>query len=445
MLLEESLGAVPGVKHVRVRRTRSCATIVIGDQSVDEAALERAVEEAGYSVGHEHVPWLSRDLAVYFHVILGIAVIGIVALGLGLGGFSLPSFGTSSTSMTSSVALLVGLTAGFSTCMALIGGLVLAVSARFSKDNHHLTRWQKFQPHLAFNVGRIVGFGVLGGLLGSLGSVLQLSDRVIALLTLVVGLVMLLIGIKITEISPRIARFTPTLPRFLQWKRGDALRSSPPVVGAVASGALTFFLPCGFTLAMQLAAMNSGSFDAGALTMAAFALGTAPGLLGIGGLTSVVHGRFAKVFFATAGVLVIGLGIFNLRTGYATLFPPTATAGVVLTGSQTPSPQPGATQPGAGAAPVAAGTETITMTQSGSGYSPSTLTVHAGSHVRWEITSTDAYTCASGIRVPSLGIAKQLAAGQNVIEFIPQQEGDIPFSCSMGMYRGTIKVLPRST
>ena len=430
LLLEESLGAVPGVKHVRVRRTRSSATIVIGDQPVDEASLERAVEEAGYSVGHEHVPWFSRDIASYFHVFLGIAILGIVALSLALGGFSLPSFGTSSTSMTFSVALVVGLTAGFSTCMALIGGLVLAVSARFSKDNHHLTRWQKFQPHLAFNTGRVVGFGILGGLLGSLGSVLQLSDRVIAMLTLVVGLVMLLIGIKITEVSPRIARFTPTLPRFLQWKRGDALRSSPPIVGAITSGALTFFLPCGFTLAMQLAAMNSGSFGAGALIMAAFALGTAPGLLGVGGLTSVVHGRFAKVFFATAGVLVIGLGIFNLRTGYAALFPPTATAGVVL---ETPP------------ADVAATTETITMTQNGGGYSPSVLTVHAGSRVRWVITSTDAYTCASALRVPSLGISKQLAAGENVIEFIPDKEGNIPFNCSMGMYRGTINVLPRPT
>lgn len=432
LLLEESLGSVPGVKHVRVQRSRSCATIEIGDQPVNEVALERAVEEAGYSVGHEHVPWFSRDLGPYFNVVLGLAVISVIALVVAISGVSLPSFETSSTSLTFSVALLVGLTAGFSTCMALIGGLVLAVSARFSRDHTHLTRWQKFQPHLAFNLGRIVGFGLLGGLLGSLGSVLQLSDRVVASLTLVVGLVMLLIGIKITEVSPRLARYTPTLPRFLQWKRGDTLRSSPPLVGAVTSGALTFFLPCGFTLAMQLAAMNSGSFGAGAVIMSAFALGTAPGLLGIGGLTSVVHGRFAKVFFATAGVLVVALGIFNLRTGYAALFPPAATAGVVVDGGGT-------------TAPPAAGAEVITMTQDGSGYSPSALTVHAGSHVRWVITSTNAYTCASGIRVPSLGISKQLAAGENVIEFIPQQEGEIPFSCSMGMYRGTITVLPKTS
>ena len=161
-------------------------------------------------------------------------------------------------------------------------------------------------------------------------------------------------------------------------------------------------------------------------------VGFLAGLLGIGGLTSVVHGRFAKVFFATAGVLVVGLGIFNLRTGYAALFPPTATAGVVV-------------EAGSPTTPTTKGAETITMAQDADGYTPNTLTVHVGSHVRWVITGKNAYTCSSGIRVPSLGISKQLAMGENVIEFVPQQEGDIPFSCSMGMYRGTIKVLPKST
>ncbi|NCP77121.1 sulfite exporter TauE/SafE family protein [bacterium] len=45
---------------------------------------------------------------------------------------------------------------------------------------------------------------------------------------------------------------------------------------ALGSGALTFFLPCGFTLAMQAYAITTGSFITGALTMMAFALGTAP-------------------------------------------------------------------------------------------------------------------------------------------------------------------------
>lgn len=429
LLLEESIGGVPGVAHVSVHRTSGAATITVGGQPVEEDAIERAVEAAGYSVGHEHVPWFSRDIAVYFHLVAGVAILALVALVFLMSGTSLPSFGAGS-SLSFSVALLVGLTAGFSTCMALIGGLVLAVSARFAQERRDLTRWQIFQPHLAFNLGRIVGFALLGGLLGTVGSVLQMSDRVIAGLTLIVGIVMLLLGIKMSDVSPRLARFTPTLPRFLQWKRGDTLRTGPPLVGAVVSGALTFFLPCGFTLAMQLAAMNSGNAVTGALTMGAFALGTAPGLLGIGGLASAIRGKAAKVFFATAAVLVIALGIFNLRTAFASFFPPSFSAtnenGQTTTPPTTPTGE----------------SVTIRMTQDESGYSPARFTVPRGAKVTWLITSTNPYSCASSLRVPALGISKQLVAGANTVEFTaPNAPGDVQFRCSMNMYRGIITVL----
>jgi sulfite exporter TauE/SafE len=47
------------------------------------------------------------------------------------------------------------------------------------------------------------------------------------------------------------------------------------------SGALTFFLPCGFTFAMQLYALSTGNFWMGMAVMAIFAIGTLPGLLSI--------------------------------------------------------------------------------------------------------------------------------------------------------------------
>ena len=82
----------------------------------------------------------------------------------------------------------------------------------------------------------------------------------------------------------------------------------------------------------------------------------------------------------------------------------------------------------------------LEMTQSASGYRPDVLKVKAGIPVRWIITSESSFTCASTIAVPSLNIQKNLQKGQNIIEFTPTQKGSIPFSCSMGMYRGTILV-----
>lgn len=54
----------------------------------------------------------------------------------------------SSPSLT--MALLVGLTAGVSSCMALVGGLVLGVSAQWSQQNITVSRWNKFEPHVYF-------------------------------------------------------------------------------------------------------------------------------------------------------------------------------------------------------------------------------------------------------------------------------------------------------
>ncbi|OGH75585.1 MAG: hypothetical protein A3G00_00415 [Candidatus Magasanikbacteria bacterium RIFCSPLOWO2_12_FULL_43_12] len=80
------------------------------------------------------------------------------------------------------------------------------------------------------------------------------------------------------------------------------------------------------------------------------------------------------------------------------------------------------------------------MTQYGSGYSPNFFTVKKGIKTRWVINSTNPYSCASSLVVPKYRINKYLEKGENIVEFTPTEAGDIHFSCSMGMYRGIIKV-----
>jgi sulfite exporter TauE/SafE len=82
----------------------------------------------------------------------------------------------------------------------------------------------------------------------------------------------------------------------------------------------TFFLPCGFTQAMQIAALSSESFISGSLIMLAFALGTLPMLALLSfGSASFAQSKYAPLFFKSAGVIVIGLGLFSLLAGLAGL------------------------------------------------------------------------------------------------------------------------------
>ncbi|MEK7131888.1 MAG: cupredoxin domain-containing protein, partial [Patescibacteria group bacterium] len=143
---------------------------------------------------------------------------------------------------------------------------------------------------------------------------------------------------------------------------------------------------------------------------------------GIGGLTSVFKGRKARVFFMTAGLTVILLGWFNITNG-SRLFGSRVDTKVVVT------------------AVVDQNAQEIRMTQSRSGYSPNIFTVKKGQQVKWIIKSTTSLHCTAYLVMPKYGISKSLQSGENIITFTPTEIGEIPFSCSMGMYRGKFIVV----
>lgn len=434
ILVEDELLKVRGVKKAQVSEKEGVAHVFY-EGSIDHNRIKHAVCEAGYEVGvKEKPPLFSKRIRDYQE--LGYAFLVMVLLYLiarELGVFNLAVKAGSNYSNLP-VVFLVGLTAGVSTCMALVGGLVLAASARFAEKNPRASSAQKFTPHLFFNLGRIISFFVLGGIIGYAGSLFQLSSLALGLMTIAVGIVMIVLGLQLTEIIPALSGFQFTLPKGIARMAGikEQAEKEYSHKNSMVMGALTFFLPCGFTQAMQLYAISSGSPVTGALTMGVFALGTAPGLLGIGGLTSVIKGTFTKPFFKFAGLVVISLALFNISNGFnLTGFNVNAFAGKATVSVQASDPN----------VTVENGVQIVKMTQTGSGYSPNSFTIKKGMPVRWVITSEDAFTCAASIASSKLGIRKNLQQGENVIEFTPDEAGTIPFSCSMGMYTGSFNVI----
>ncbi|MFH1171247.1 MAG: sulfite exporter TauE/SafE family protein [bacterium] len=431
LTLEDHLRGVQGVKSVRVQQKNNCAAIGYTADQPDHEALERAVTNAGYRVGEpQQEPWLTRNARDYRD--LGLGALALLALYFLARGSGLLKLSIASSAMSLPFAVVIGLVAGVSTCMAMVGGLILGLSTRHNEQHPEATPWQKFRPHLFLNAGRVSGYAVLGGLLGAIGGFLRLSNVMLALLTLAVGIVMILLGTKLTGISPRLSKTSITLPssigRFLGLSRHNKEYSHK---AAFITGALTFFLPCGFTQAMQLYAIGTGSFTRGALAMGLFAVGTAPALLSIGGLTSVLKGSRAKKFSMAAGIAVLVFGILNIRNG------------LTLTGISSH----GATAKSQATASdaITYNVQTVRMDQLAGGYSPNAFTVQKGVPVKWIITSKTTYSCASTIVMPTLNITKDLRLGENEIDFTPTEIGKINFSCSMGMYRGTFTVVDRLT
>jgi hypothetical protein len=196
-------------------------------------------------------------------------------------------------------------------------------------------------------------------------------------------------------------------------------------------GALTFFLPCGFTQSMQLYALTTGSFWQGGVTMLVFALGTLPALLGVGVVASFAKGTFVRYFLKFSGAMVLVLGLYNFNNGLALAdirpadwfksSTPTVSADDLI---------------------ITDGKQIVNMAVAGITYEPASITIQQDVPVEWHIDGSNAQGCAQIITIPSLGITKQLSATQdNVITFTPTEIGRINFSCTMGMARGSFTVV----
>ncbi|MFZ2206581.1 MAG: sulfite exporter TauE/SafE family protein [Microgenomates group bacterium] len=431
ILIEDELKKIKNVSSVDISHRTGTATIEYQGKHLDHGDVVHAISEAGYELGiNEKLAFMSSSKDDYIQLGFAGIILALLYFTLNeLGIFNI-NFAASNNFSSLPIVLLVGLTAGISTCMALVGGLVLGVAGKFAQDNPQATPGEKFVPHIFFNIGRIVSFFILGGVIGLIGSAFQLSSSVTGLLIVLVGLSMILLGLQLTNIFPRLSTISLTLPKGISKALGITTNSDKSYShkSAFGMGALTFFVPCGFTQAIQLYAMTTGSFVTGALTMAVFALGTTPGLLSLGGLTSFIKGKSSGLFFKFVGLIVIAMALFNISNG------------LTLAGIKKNTQETKTIQKQYPNVKMVNGVQVVHMEQNAQGYYPDVFTVKKGIPVKWIVKSVYPYSCASSLMVQKLNIRTVLTEKEQVFDFTPKEAGDIPFSCSMGMYSGTIQV-----
>jgi plastocyanin len=241
---------------------------------------------------------------------------------------------------------------------------------------------------------------------------------------------MLVLGLRLTDLSPRMAAWSLALPSGIATRLGMEERAGGRYsdLRTALLGAGSFFLPCGFTQTVQVYALSTASSPRAAMIMGAFALGTAPGLLGIGGLAAAARGRAGQVFTRFAGVAVIGLAFVNVNGAVANLGWKTV-GGVASAETLTPN------------VTIVDGVQVVHTKQTAAGYTPSKTVVYRGMPVRWEVTSTAPFSCSASLYAPGIADGRSLKSGLNTFDFTPARDGVIRYQCSMGMYGGTIKVV----
>ncbi|MCX6789341.1 MAG: sulfite exporter TauE/SafE family protein [Candidatus Gribaldobacteria bacterium] len=428
ILIEKKLLEEENIKAVEVSNQKGEVLIEYENEKPSVSHLNKLFQKEGYVFSDKTIEVKNANGAyeVAMAVVTGVLVIfGFLFLSkLGFAKWvnvgrtsSLPAF------------LLFGLLAGLSTCAALVGGLVLSMSKQW--------RGVSSAPHLMFNAGRLASYALLGGILGAIGGKLQLSANFSTVLVLAVSGLMLFLALQMLGVKA-LQKFQLAMPKSMTRYAANEKNFQGKYMPFVM-GALTFFLPCGFTITAQGLALISGSFWQGSLIMLFFALGTLPVLLFIG-LSSaklVNNKKLSERFLKTAGVVVLFFALFNINAQLNVLGVSFAlaqknvvsSAKVNIDESDLPA--------------IVNGQQVIKMEASVGGYKPKYFKVRAGVPIRWEITDKGTSGCTNAIISKSLFDGQiDLTPGQvSVKELTIQKPGKYKFSCWMGMVVGVMEAI----
>ena len=444
LLIERRWKKLDGVSRVEVNSATGRAMVTSRGAEPTIAQLQKTLEDAHYRVfeaSSERGTAVDAKRLSFWQLVGLFALVFFLGLVLSKVGIlkTNVAFGSETSFWT---VFVIGLVAASSSCIAISGGLLLSSAAKFNERFASRSSVSRMRPVTLFILGRLVSYTLLGGLIGLIGKTLSPSPIVTGGIAIVAAVYMLVMGLEMLHLAPRWLRnLRPRMPKSMSRRVLEAEEKEHWAAPFLLGGA-TFFLPCGFTQALQLYALTTGSFWTSASLMFAFALGTAPALFALGWASSSLKGRAGRFFTQFSGALVIVLGLWNIQNGFAIAGHPLSWPD--LSGAFSSSTLSSSTSDVGGASGVTLDgqTQVVHMTVGAGGYAPSRFTIRAGLPTRWQIDGTNAAGCASVIQSPSLGISRTLlSSGENTIAFTsPTQPGTYPFSCSMGMYRGEFTV-----
>ncbi len=195
VVIEKSLKELEGVDGVQALYTDGKVVVKLADSAkVDENDFAKVLAPSGYQVTTKKWNW--QDVGVYLILVISVY---IIFKKLGILTFS-PAVEDASGLLA---VFVIGLVATFSSCTAVIGGLVVTISASAAKAKTTMTFAKKIRPHIMFNVGRLIGFIVFGALIGLLGQAITLIGPASGVFIFLVALLMIGLGIRLLDVFPK--------------------------------------------------------------------------------------------------------------------------------------------------------------------------------------------------------------------------------------------------
>lgn len=332
----------------------------------------------------------------------------IIALFLLLSKLGLASSLNINSKSSLWVFLLFGIIAGFSSCGALLSGIILSRPKETGK----------------IILGRIISYSILGAILGLFGGKIRINGAVTNILLILVSIIMIIVALQMMEV-----KFAQKIKIRLPKKITKKIVSKKT---SLLLGFLTVFLPCGFTLLTESTAVLSGSLLTGFLIMFFFALGSSIPLFIIGKSGDKLMDKNK-----TIGAIILFLVIYSLffqfnltNTGPAT--PATKTQNKIARQAKKEVEE-------------FKDFRLVKATYSHfGGIMPNPIVVKKSENIRLEIDVKESeYGCMSTVLLPGLSNrAQTLTAGRILtMDFTPTKTGTYTFVCAMEVpHRGQVNV-----
>lgn len=388
--------------------------------------MNAVLKPFGYSAVLQQEGAAQKDTQTFTEKLMDVGVIGMLlfityffAKELNL----VPSLRLSSLDYTA--AFLLGIVASLSTCMATRGSLFLSTIGQLKHTGTQT--YERLIPAGMFVAGMVVMFGAAGLALGFVGNLFTVNTFLGSVLNTVVAVALIAIALDMLRFIS-IGQWFGNKQVFITL-RDKFLNNSQK--GAFLLGVVSFFLPCGFTMAVQTYALSLANPYASMLTMVAFALGTVPSFLILGYISSLKEAPWYSWFQKATAVVILAIGISyvgNTLALYNLLPSFTSSSAAEVDESLLP--------------PIVNGKQVVNMSVTSSGYEPNSLVVRSGVPVLWKIEGLEVFGCQSALRAPITGKdIINVREGEQEIEFTPVSKGTFAFSCSMGMFRGQFRVI----
>ena len=431
-LIKDEIGALQGVNVVEVSLEKETASVNFNEEETSIDLIVEKIESNGFKCDLNTKNQEGFDLYEFLQFASGITVIllaGYFILNF-VDGFNVPQL---DQNMSYGLLFVVGLLTGFH-CISMCGGFVISYTTNAaSKD---IPMWK---PHSMYAIGKLISYTVIGAFFGFVGEIIAFTPMLRGSISVLAGIFLLLFGLRMANLLPGLRKFGIKTPKFIEKFVLKVKESnSSALIFGLLNGLLIY---CGPLQAMYIMAIGTGSFIEGAKLLFIFGLGTLPVMIGFGFLTSVLSYKWTNKIFKASAMVIFVLGLYMLNNG------------LVLTGAgydlrstylkvsgETSISQKDLKNLQKYVAKMGNGFQVINMDVDRYGWATDKFILKKGVPVRWIINGKEINYCNNAISVPQLGLNFSIKPGKQVIQFTPEKEGLIPWSCWMGMIPGTFIV-----